>query len=57
MHVFELFLELKSYFFELFKIAKTYFNYFKKLELGGPFGGLGLPPVQYIMKIWRDFET
>ena len=39
--------KLKFTFFELFNISKTYFYLFKKLELRGPFGGLGLPRVYY----------
>ena len=39
--------KIKFTFFELFKISKTYFDFLKKLELRGPFGGLGLPRVSY----------
>ena len=51
MHVFELFLELKLYFLSFLRLQKTYFDYFKKLELGGPFGGLGLPPVKNMSRV------
>ena len=56
MHVFELFLELKLYFLSFLRLQKTYFDYFKKLELGGPFGGLGLPPVSLIIQKMLDLH-
>ena len=32
-------------------MQKAYFDFLKNLELGGPFGGLGLPPVRlYVRK-------
>ena len=42
--------KIKFAFFESFKISKTYFEFFKNLELRGPFGGLGLPRVHQYEK-------